>query len=70
MGMQKIRPGDKANTSVTGVPKNIYPVRTEHARQFGLLHMQQIPRLVAGVLHCTHQFAYIEAVVAQEPLLV
>ena len=50
----------------TRVPKNTYPVHTEHARQFGLLHMQQIPRLVAGVLHCKHQFAYIEAVVAQE----
>ena len=50
----------------TRVPKNTYPVLTEHAHQFELLHMQQIPRLVAGVLHCKRQFAYIEAVVAQE----
>ena len=41
-------------------------MRTEHVRQFRLLHVQQIPRLVVGVLHCLCQFVYIEAVVAQE----
>ena len=54
------------DNNVIRVPKNTYPVHTEHARQFGLLHVQRIPRLVAGVLHCTRQFTYIEAVVAQE----
>ena len=28
--------------------------------------MQRVPRLVAGILHCTCQSVYIEAVVAQE----
>ena len=44
-------------------------MRTEHAHQFRVLHVQQVLRLVAVVLHCTCQSAYmhnIEAVVAQE----
>ena len=44
----------------TRVLKNTYPVRTEHALQFRVLHVQWVPRLVAGVqlLHCMRQFAY------------
>ena len=55
----------------TRVSKNTYPVCTKHGLQFSLeyCHMQQVPRLVAGVLHCTCKSVYmhnIEAVVAQE----
>ena len=55
----------------TRVPKNTYPVRTEHARQFRVLHMQLVPRLVAVILHCTARASLpymhnTEAVAAQE----
>ena len=40
--------GEKGlGTRLTRVPKNTYPVRTKHALQYRVLHVQQVPRLVA-----------------------
>ena len=54
---------------VTRVPKNTYPVRTEHALQFRVLHVQQVPRLVAGILHCTCKSAYIHTCITLKAAL-
>ena len=58
------------------IPKNTYPVLTEHARQFRVLHVQRVPRLhvVAVILQCTARTSLpymhnTEAVAAQELVL-
>ena len=43
----------------TRVPKNTYPVRTEHVLSEYCRHVKHYQTAVAGVLHCTRSLAWV-----------